>query len=77
MSLVITKGFGIDIEAFYKCPFTVTITDSDALEGVLVSSDSLIGCLIGSDAICGTLIASDTMTGILDDDTLTGTVGCA
>ena len=76
MSLVITQGFGIDIDAQYTCPFIVTLTEADALEGVLISTDCLAGTLVASDSMDGTLIATDALEGCLDDDTLTGTVGC-
>ncbi len=76
MSLVISMGFGIDIDACYSLPFKVTLDEVDALDGTLTATDSMRGCLVNSDAICATLISSDSLSGTLSEDTLTGTIGC-
>lgn len=76
MSLIVTRGFGVDINAEYKEPFTVTLEEIISLSGTIIDTTFLTGTLVDIDVIDGLLDDSTLITSTLADDSITGTLGC-
>lgn len=76
MSLIITRGFGIDANAAYQEPFIVTLEEIVQLCGTLEDTTALTGTLIELDSILGLLDDSTALVSTLDDDSIAGTLEC-
>jgi hypothetical protein len=76
MSLIVTRGFGIDANAIYAEPFIVTLEEIVSLCGTLEDTTALTGTLSDTDSIMGLLDDSTALASTLDDDTIAGTLGC-
>ena len=76
MSLVISKGFGVDIDAHYLQPFKVTIELISPLAGLIEDLTAICGTMIDIDIMNGTFEDTTAICGTLSEYAIIGVIDC-